>query len=119
MGFNFIMIESLLPSCCGFFVFGCGVSFFGGFQHPPFDGCSTTSCNCDALTGGDGRIFVSYSNLNQKPQVKVLRGGTALLCSQKWNMCLFDYIVYVLFSFSILLNGHNSFCPTASRGHKQ
>ena len=32
MGFDFIMIVSLLPSTCGcFFVFGCGVSFFGGF----------------------------------------------------------------------------------------
>ena len=36
MGFDFFMIAPLLPSCCGFyFVFGSGVSFFGGFQHSP------------------------------------------------------------------------------------
>ena len=29
MGFDFIIIEPLLPSCCSFFfVFGCGISFF-------------------------------------------------------------------------------------------
>jgi len=28
MGFDFIMIAPLSPSCCGFsFVFGCGMSF--------------------------------------------------------------------------------------------
>ena len=31
MWFYFIVIVPLLPSCCGFFVFGCRVSFFGGF----------------------------------------------------------------------------------------
>ena len=121
MGFDFIIIMPLLPSCYGFFVFGCGVSSFGGFQHPLFDGCSTASCNCDALTGGDGCMSVYYFNLNLKPQVKVLRGGTALLYSQKWNICvsdLSDYILYVLFSFAILLNGHNSFSPIASRSQK-
>ena len=36
MGFDFIMILPLLPSHCGFFfVFGCEISFFGGFQHSP------------------------------------------------------------------------------------
>ena len=38
IGFDFIVIEPFLPSCCGFFfVFGRGVSFFGGFQHPPVE----------------------------------------------------------------------------------
>ena len=64
-------------------------------------------------------MSVYHFSLNLKPQVKVLRGGTALLCSQKWNMCVSDYILYVLFSFAILLNGHNSFCPIASRSQKQ
>ena len=36
-----------------FFVFGCGVSFSAGFQHPPADGCSTASCDFGALAGGD------------------------------------------------------------------
>ena len=32
-------ISPFLPSCWGFsFVFGCGVSFFGGIQHFPVDG---------------------------------------------------------------------------------
>ena len=36
MGFDFIVIASLLPSHCGFFfVFEYGVYFFGGFQRPP------------------------------------------------------------------------------------
>ena len=30
MGFDFIMITPLLPSHCGVFVFGCGVSFLVG-----------------------------------------------------------------------------------------
>ena len=37
MGFDFIVIAPLLPSCGFFFVFGHGVSFFGGFQHPPVE----------------------------------------------------------------------------------
>ena len=54
MGFDFIVIASLLLSCCSFFfVFGRGVSFFGGFQYPPVDCCSTGNCNFGALAGGD------------------------------------------------------------------
>ena len=38
-------ILPLLPCCWGFsFAFGRGVSFFGGIQHSPFDGCSAASC---------------------------------------------------------------------------
>ena len=34
------VISPLLPSCWGFsFALGCGVSFFGGIQHSPVDGC--------------------------------------------------------------------------------
>ena len=54
MRLEFIMIVPLLPCHCGFFfVFGCGVSFFGGFQNLPIDGYSTASCNFGALAGGD------------------------------------------------------------------
>ena len=54
MGFDFIVIAPLLPSCCSsFFIFGHEVSFVGGFQGPPVDGCSTTSCNFGVLAGGD------------------------------------------------------------------
>ena len=44
---------SIASHCDFFFVFGCGVSYFCGFQCPPVDGCSTTSCNFGVLTGGD------------------------------------------------------------------
>ena len=47
--FDFIVIVPLLPSCCSFLpVFGCGISFFGRFQHPSVDGYSTASCNFGA-----------------------------------------------------------------------
>ena len=53
LGFDFIMIVPLLLSHCGFFfVFGCGVSFFSRFWHPPGNGCSAT-CDFSVLTGGD------------------------------------------------------------------
>ena len=42
----------LLLSYWGFsFVRGCGVSFFGGIQHSPLDGCSAVSCNFGVLSG--------------------------------------------------------------------
>jgi len=54
MGFDFIVIAPLLPSCCSFFfVFGHEVSFVGGFQCPPVDGYSTASCNFGVLAGVD------------------------------------------------------------------
>ena len=47
-------ISPLLPSCWGFsFALGCGVSFFGGIQHSPVDGCSVASCSFGVLTGED------------------------------------------------------------------
>ena len=56
MGFDFIVIVPLLPSLCSFFfVFGHGVSFFGGFRHPPVNGC----CNFGALTGDECTSFYS------------------------------------------------------------
>ena len=69
-GFDFIMIVPLLLSCCGFFfVFRCGVSFFGEFQHPPLDGCSTASCNFGALIEGNEHMPFYSAILNQKPIV--------------------------------------------------
>ena len=44
----------LLLSCCGFsFALGRGVSFFGGIQHFPVDGCSAASCNFGVFSGED------------------------------------------------------------------
>ena len=57
MELDCIRIVPLLPShCCCFFVFGHGVPFFGRFQHPPVDGCSTASCDFGALTGRDEQM---------------------------------------------------------------
>ena len=51
------MLNAILPlllSCWGFsFAPGCGVSFFGGIQHSPVDGCSAASCNFGVLAGED------------------------------------------------------------------
>ena len=67
MGFDFIGIMPLLSSRCSFFfVSGCAVTFFGGFQHLPVDGCSTASCNFGAFMGGDGHMSY-FAILNRKP----------------------------------------------------
>ena len=72
-GLEFIMIVPLLRYCCSFFfVFGCGVSFFDGFQHPPIDGCSTVSCDFGALTGGDKCTSFYSVILNQEPPITSL-----------------------------------------------
>ena len=73
MGFDFIMIVALLPSHFGFFfIFGCGLSFFGRFQHPPFDGCPTTSCDFGALTGGDEHVYFLSAVWNWKHCLSIL-----------------------------------------------
>ena len=64
MGFDFIMIVHPLLSCCGFFVFGHGISFFSGFQCPPVNGSSTANGNFGALTGGNERTSF-FTILNQ------------------------------------------------------
>ena len=47
-------ISPLLASCWGFsFALGCGLSFFGGIQHSPTDGCSEVSCIFGVLSGED------------------------------------------------------------------
>ena len=48
------VIMPLLPSCWGFFFArGHGVSFVGGIQHSPVDGCSAVSYNFGVFTGED------------------------------------------------------------------
>ena len=47
-----------------FFVFGLGVSFFAGFQHPLVHGCSTASYYFGVLTGGDEHMSFYYGILN-------------------------------------------------------
>ena len=76
MGSGFIVIAPLLPSGCSFsFVLGCGVSFFGGFQSPPVDSCSTTSCDFGVLTEDKHTSFYS-TNLSQSLPPQPNRLGT-------------------------------------------
>ena len=72
MELDFIAIARLLLSHCGFFfVCGCGISFFGGFQQPPFDGCSRVQNSCDfgALAEGDQYTPSHSTILNQNPSI--------------------------------------------------
>ena len=45
------------------FAFGHGVSFFGGMQHSPLDGCSEASCNFGVIAGEDERISLNSAIL--------------------------------------------------------
>ena len=65
VGFDFSMMAPLLPPRCSFFVFECGVSFFGQPQHPPVDGCSTASCDFSALAAGYEHTSFYSAILNQ------------------------------------------------------
>ena len=47
------------------FVLGRRASFFGGFNYPPVDGCSTASCDFDVLTGENDHISFYSSILKQ------------------------------------------------------
>ena len=50
-------VSPLLLSCWGFsFALGCGVSFFGGVQHSPVNGCSAASCNFGVLAGEENSL---------------------------------------------------------------
>ena len=76
MGFDFIVIAPLLPSCCSFFfVFGHEVSFVGGFQCPPVDGYSTASCNF-----GADIYVISYLDDFEIKCVKINEGLLLLSC---------------------------------------
>jgi len=65
MGFDLVVIvppTTLLWLLC----LGCGVSFFGGFQHLSINDFSTDSCNFGAFRGGDEHTSFYFSSLNQK-----------------------------------------------------
>ena len=58
-GLSLNAISPLLPSCWGFsFALGCGVSFFGGIQHSPVDGCSISSRNFEVLSEENEHILL-------------------------------------------------------------
>ena len=72
MGFDFVFVL-FLPSSCGFFfVSGHGISFFGEFQHPPVDDCSTASCDFGALAGLSSFAFKKFPYLQIKGTHNIL-----------------------------------------------
>ena len=68
MGLILYVIFPLLPFCWAFsFALGCGVSFFGGIQPSPVDGCSAVSFSFGVLTGEDEcTSFYSASDHRQQ-----------------------------------------------------
>ena len=49
------------------FAVECGVSFLGGIQHSPINGCSAVSCNFGVPTGEDKHMsFYSVNSHNSK-----------------------------------------------------
>ena len=70
MGFDSKHDFALLLSCWGFsFALGHRVSFFGGIQHYPVNGCSATSCNSGVLTGEDEHMAFYSAILDWKRSV--------------------------------------------------
>ena len=68
-------VSPLLPCCWGFFALGHGVSFFGGIQHSPVNGCSAANCNFGVLAGALIKIWgdqlyllATWSKVTLQPQ---------------------------------------------------
>ena len=62
--------------------------FFAGFQHPPVDGCSTTSCNFGVHRGGEEHRFFCSANLNQNLPL----GFRLVPSSREPTLCFFILI---------------------------
>ena len=89
-------ILHLLPYCLGFsFALGRGVSFFGGIQHSPLDGCLAVSCNFEVLAGEDERLsFYSaicdnISVVHGQPKWWVRKGSQKILSRDELVIILF------------------------------
>ena len=68
-------ISPLLLSCWGFsFALGRGVSFFGGIQHFPVDGCSASSFNFRVLTGEDGCMSFYSTMVEREGRCNIRKG---------------------------------------------
>ena len=71
VGHSPVILSWLCPpllSFCGFFFdFGCGVSCFSRFQHPPVDCCSTASCDFSTLTGADVHMSFTLPSWPRSP----------------------------------------------------
>ena len=65
---SFVSSQRHLPRCDFFCVCGCGLSFFGGSQSPPTNGCSTASCRTASPLAGRNEPRSFYSDiLSRKP----------------------------------------------------
>ena len=100
VGFDFSVMAPLLPPRCSFFVFECGVSFFGQPQHPPVDGCSTASCDFSTLAAGCEHTSFYSAILNQS---------------------LLTYILWSVVSISVLFTNFlqcysDIFCVSVTQG---
>ena len=74
-------ILPLLLSCWGYsFALGHGVSYFGGMQHSPIDGCSAGSCNFGVLAGEDEHTSF-YSAMSLESSSLQLEKA----CMQQWT----------------------------------
>ena len=58
-------VSPVLPSCWVFaFALGHGVSFFGGIQHYPVNGCSAVSCNFGVLAEDERTSLLRHLGLD-------------------------------------------------------
>ena len=103
-------ISSLLPSFWGSsFALGCGVSFFGGMQHSPVDGCSAASCNFKVLIEDECTSFyfailesfhfTRMGELNSEDhyvyycgQESLRRNGVAVIVNKRFPNAVLDAI---------------------------
>ena len=70
----------------GFVWFVCFFFFFGDFQHPPVDGCSTDRCNFGALGGGNEHRSFYSTVWNQKPCGWYLQLGKGPQLRLRWKI---------------------------------
>ena len=79
-------ILPLLQSCWSFsFALVYGVSFFGGIQHSPVNGCSAVSCNFGVLVGEDEHMsfYSTILKLEQHSVVDVTGNGSKVQCCKE------------------------------------
>ena len=84
------VISPLLQSCWGFsYALGRGVSFFGGIQRSPIDGCSAVSCNFGVFTGEDEHTsFYSAIFMTSSP---LLHGNSMGKQWKQWQTLFFFF----------------------------
>ena len=89
------MISPLLPSFWGFsFALGHRVSYFGGIQHSPVEGCSAASYNFGVLAWEDERT--SFSAILKFPWEALLRPRclTNANIQWEWEACSIERLLH-------------------------